>query len=333
MLNYKFENPEFLWLLLVLPVLIFWQWYKRQGQSPELKFPGAEMLAASGNNWLAKLRPILQLLRLSAIALLIVAIARPRTTEENSKTRAAEGIDIVMAVDVSSSMLAKDLSPNRLEATKKVASDFVEKRPDDRLGLVVYAGEAFTQTPLTSDHQIIMNGLKDLKFGLLNDGTAIGSGLATGVNRLKKSKAKSKVIIILTDGENNAGQIDPLTATQLAKEFKIRVYTIGVGTRGTALVPVGRDVFGDLQFAPAQVTIDEELLKQIANETGGQYFRATDNESLGAIYGEIDKLEKTKLKELKFYSYDEKFENFALIAFILFGLELLLRFTLYRSFI
>ena len=332
MLNYQFENPEFLWLL-VVPVLTFWQWYKRRIQSPELKFPGAQILAGSASNWLAKFRPILYLLRLASVAFLIVAIARPRTTEENSRTRAAEGIDIVMAVDVSSSMLAKDLSPNRLEATKEVAASFVENRPDDRIGLVVYAAESYTQTPLTSDHQIILNGLKELKNGLILDGTAIGMGLATAVNRLKESKAKSKVIILLTDGENNAGQIDPLTATQLAEEFNIRVYTIGVGTRGTALVPIGTNILGQVQFAPAQVTIDEDLLKEIAQETGGQYFRATDNESLGAIYGEIDKLEKTKLKELKFYSFDEKFESFALIAFILFGLELLLRFTLYRSFI
>ncbi len=333
MFNYQFENPEFLWLLLIIPILVLWQWFKRKSQSPELKFPGAEMLATSGSNWLAKFRPILPLLRVSAIALLIVAIARPRTTEENSRTRAAEGIDIVMAVDVSSSMLAKDLMPNRLEATKNVASEFVENRPNDRVGLVVYAGESYTQTPLTSDHKIIMNGLKDLKNGLITDGTAIGSGLATAVNRLKDSKAKSKVIILLTDGENNAGQIDPLTATQLAKEFNIRAYTIGVGTRGTALIPIGTNILGQIQFAPGQVTIDEDLLKEIANQTGGQYFRATDNESLGEIYAEIDKLEKTKLKELKFYSFDEKFEFFALTGFILFGLELLLRFTVYRGFI
>ncbi len=333
MRNYQFENPEFLWLLLILPVLAFWQWYKRKAQNPELKFPGAELLAASSSNWLARFRPVLSLLRLATIGLLIVAIARPRTTEENSRTRAAEGIDIVMAVDVSSSMLAQDLSPNRLEATKKVASEFVKNRPNDRVGLVVYAGESFTQTPLTSDHKIILNGLKDLKNGLITDGTAIGMGLATAVNRLKESKAKSKVIILLTDGENNSGQIDPLTATQLAQEFNIRTYTIGVGSRGTALVPIGTNVLGQMQFAPAQVTIDEDLLKQIATETGGQYFRATDNESLGEIYKEIDKLEKTKLQELKFYSFDEKFENFALAAFILFALELFLRYTVYRSFI
>jgi len=333
MLNYQFENIEFLWLLLIIPFLIVWQWFKNKQQSPELKFPGASLLAAQGANWLAKLRPLLFALRLIAIALVIVAMARPRTSEENSKTKSAEGIDIVMAIDVSTSMLSRDLRPNRLEATKKVASDFIQERPNDRIGMVVYAGESYTQTPLTSDHKIILNTMKDIKNGLIQDGTAIGMGLATAVNRLKESKAKSKVIILLTDGENNAGQIDPMTAAQLANEFNIRTYTIGVGTKGTAPTPYAYDMRGNLRYRNLPVNIDEELLKSIANETGGKYFRATDNEKLNQIYGEIDKLERTKLQELKFYSYDEKFENFALAAFILFGLELLLRFTLYRSFI
>lgn len=329
----QFENPEFLWLLLVLPLLIFWQWYKRKSQVPELKFPGAGELATYSGNWIARLRPMLHILRLAAIALVIVAMARPRTSEENSRTRSAEGIDIVMAVDVSTSMLAKDLRPNRLEATKDVAAEFIKNRPNDRIGLVVYAGESYTQTPLTSDHKIILNGLEELKNGLIEDGTAIGMGLATAVNRLKESKAKSKVIILLTDGENNAGQIDPLTAAQLAEEFKIRTYTIGVGTKGVAPTPAGYSPLGGIVYANMPVSIDEELLKSIAKQTGGQYFRATDNDNLQKVYEEIDQLEKTKLQELKFYSYDEKFMDFALAAFILFGLELLLRFTLYRSFI
>lgn len=333
MLNYQFENIEFLWLLLIIPLLIVWQWFKNKQQSPELKFPGASLLAAQGANWLAKLRPLLYALRLIAIALVIVAMARPRTSEENSKTKSAEGIDIVMAIDVSTSMLSKDLRPNRLEATKKVASDFITERPNDRIGMVVYAGESYTQTPLTSDHKIILNTMQDIKNGLIQDGTAIGMGLATAVNRLKNSKAKSKVIILLTDGENNAGEIDPMTAAQLAEEFKIRAYTIGVGTKGTAPTPYAYDMRGNLVYKNLPVNIDEDLLKNIAKQTGGKYFRATDNEKLNEIYAEIDKLEKTKLQELKFYSYDEKFEKFALVAFILFGLELLLRFTVYRSFI
>lgn len=333
MLNYQFENIEFLWLLLIIPFLIVWQWFKNKQQSPELKFPGASLLAAQGANWLAKLRPLLYALRLIAIALVIVAMARPRTSEENSKTKSAEGIDIVMAIDVSTSMLSRDLRPNRLEATKKVASDFIQERPNDRIGMVVYAGESYTQTPLTSDHKIILNTMQDIKNGLIQDGTAIGMGLATAVNRLKESKAKSKVIILLTDGENNSGSIDPMMAAQLAEEFKIRAYTIGVGTKGTAPTPYAYDMRGNLRYRNMPVNIDEELLKNIADQTGGKYFRATDNEKLNEIYGEIDKLEKTKLQELKFYSYDEKFENFALAALILFGLELLLRFTVYRSFI
>lgn len=333
MLNYQFENIEFLWLLLIIPFLIVWQWFKNKQQSPELKFPGASLLAAQGANWLAKLRLLLYALRLIAIALVIVAMARPRTSEENSKTKSAEGIDIVMAIDVSTSMLSKDLRPNRLEATKKVAADFITERPNDRIGMVVYAGESYTQTPLTSDHKIILNTMQDIKNGLIQDGTAIGMGLATAVNRLKDSKAKSKVIILLTDGENNAGEIDPMTAAQLAEEFKIRAYTIGVGTKGTAPTPYAYDMRGNLVYKNLPVNIDEDLLKNIAKQTGGKYFRATDNEKLNEIYAEIDKLEKTKLQELKFYSYDEKFEKFALAAFILFGLELLLRFTVYRSFI
>ncbi len=333
MFQYQFENPEFFWLLLLLPAIGAWYWYQRHRQSPEITYPDADFLAHVSGNWLAKLRPLIYVLRILAIGLVITAMARPQTTEESSKTRAAEGIDIVMAVDVSASMLAKDLRPHRLEATKEVASIFISQRPNDRIGLVVYAGESYTQTPLTSDHKIVQNALKDLKYGLIQDGTAIGMGLATGVNRLKESKAKSKVIILLTDGENNTGEIDPLTATQLAKEFNIRVYTIGVGTKGTAPTPAAYDVRGNFIYRNLPVNIDEELLQQIAKETGGTYFRATDNEKLQEIYAEIDKLEKTKLKELKFYSYDEKFEIFALWALICFALELLLRFTVYRSFI
>jgi Ca-activated chloride channel family protein len=333
MFQYQFENPQFFWLLLLVPLLVVWYWYSRERQAPELRYPNSEDLAHLSGNWLAKLRPFLHVLRILAICLVIVAMARPRTTEQSSKTRSAEGIDIVMAVDVSASMLAKDLRPNRLEATKDVAALFITQRPNDRIGLVVYAGESYTQTPLTSDHKIVQNSLKDLKYGLIQDGTAIGMGLATAVNRLKDSKAKSKVIILLTDGENNTGEIDPLTATQLAQEFNIRTYTIGVGTKGTAPTPAAYDARGNFIYRNLPVNIDEELLQQIAEETGGNYFRATDNEKLQEIYAEIDQLEKTKLKELKFYSYEEKFEVFAIWGFIFFALELLLRLTIYRSFI
>lgn len=333
MWNEQFENPEFFWLLLVLPLIIFWMWYSRNRKDAELLYPGAATIAKSSSNTFALLRFLPNILRIAAIALVIIGMARPRTTEETSKTKSSEGIDIVLALDVSPSMLARDLKPNRLEATKQVAEDFIKDRSGDRIGLVVYAGESFTQTPLTSDHKVLINTLQDVKYGLLSNGTAIGSGLATAVNRLKDSKAKSKVAILLTDGENNAGNIDPLTAAQLAKEFNVRTYTIGVGTKGTAPTPVSLDFRGNLVYRNLPVTIDEDLLKQIAEETGGTYFRATNNNKLQDIYAEIDKLEKTKLQELKFYSYDEKFDRFVLIAFILFGVEILLRYTLLKSFI
>ena len=329
----QFENPEFFWLLLLIPILGFWMWYTRNKKQAELQFSSASVLAKSTNNGLALLRFLPDIFRLAALALIIFGLARPRTTEETSKTKSSEGIDIVLAIDVSPSMLAKDLKPNRLEATKKVASEFVQERPGDRIGLVIYAAERFTQTPITSDHKVLINSLESIKYGLLANGTAIGSGLATAVSRLKDSKAKSKVAILLTDGENNSGNINPLTAAQLAKEFNIRTYTIGVGTKGKALTPTAIDYNGKFIYKRVKVNIDEDLLKNIAEQTGGLYFRATNNDKLKEIYAEIDKLEKTKLQELKFYSYDEKFDRFVLIGFILFGLELLLRYTVLKSFI
>lgn len=333
MFDYEFQNPEFLWLLCALPVILFWYYWRRKDSHPEMRFPEASWLAGSKFNRGAILYALPWLLRLLSIALLIVALARPRSSEESTRSRSSEGIDIVMAVDVSASMLAQDLKPNRLEATKDVAGEFIEGRPDDRIGLVVYAGESYTQTPLTSDHAILRNSLDDLRYGLIEQGTAIGMGLATSVNRLKESKAKSKVIILLTDGENNVGEIDPLTAAQWAQEFNIRVYTIGVGTKGKARTPVAYDNQGGFMYNRVPVNIDEELLKKISDLTGAQYFRATDNEKLAEIYREIDKLEKTKLKELKFYTYDEEFDLFALWALALFSLEVILRFTLLKSFV
>lgn len=333
MFDYEFQNPEFLWLLSLIPILIFWYWWQGRKAQAEIIYPEAEFLAHQKANRWAFLHRLPAALRILSIAFLIVAIARPRSAEENTRSRNTEGIDIVMAVDVSGTMLAQDLRPNRLEATKDVASEFIEGRPSDRIGLVVYAGESYTQTPLTSDHKILRNALKDLEHGLIEDGTAIGMGLATAVNRLKDSKARSKVVILLTDGENNSGEIDPLTAAMLAQEFKIRVYTIGVGTKGMARTPVGYDGRGGYFFKRLPVSIDEELLQKIATETGGQYFRATDNEKLSAIYQEIDQLEKTKLQEIKFYTYDEAFDLFALWALGLFAFEVLLRYTLLKNFL
>jgi Ca-activated chloride channel family protein len=284
------------------------------------------------NIW-SKLKPLLYVLRLLAISLLIIALARPRNVEVSKRTKTTRGIDIVMAIDVSASMLAKDLKPNRLEALKIVASKFVEKRPNDRIGIVVYAGESFTQTPITSDKTIIQNTIRNIRWGQIDDGTAIGMGLGSAVNRLKDSKAKSKVIILLTDGVNNTGFVDPKTATELAKELKIKVYTIGLGTNGTALFPVAKDLNGKLIFRNAPVEIDEELLKYIASETDGQYFRATGNKKLESVYNEINKLEKTEIEEFKYYNYQERFRSLIIAGGFLIFLEMLLRFTVYRSFI
>jgi Ca-activated chloride channel family protein len=283
---------------------------------------------------LAKLRPLLFILKMLALVLLTIAMARPRTVDVTTKVKKTEGIDIIMAVDISASMLARDLEPNRLEALKKVAINFIEGRPNDRIGLVIYAGESYTKTPLTSDKSIIFNAINDLEYSQnIEGGTAIGMGLATSVNKLKDSKAESKVIILLTDGENNAGFIDPKTATQLATEYDIKTYTIGVGSNGMALSPVGIKANGQFEYKNIEVKIDEALLKIIAESNGGKYFRATDNQKFEAIYEEIDALEKTEIEEFKFYNYDEKYRIFLILAGTLLFIEFLLKHTLFRSFV
>jgi Ca-activated chloride channel family protein len=266
--------------------------------------------------------------------LLIVALARPRNVSVSSRTKTNKGIDIVMAIDVSASMLARDLKPNRLEALKKVANDFVNQRPNDRIGIVVYAGESFTKTPITSDKRIVRNTISEIKWGELDGGTAIGMGLGSAVNRLKESKAKSKVIILLTDGVNNTGFVDPKTATELAIGLEIKVYTIGLGTNGTASFPYAKDPkTGKLLFRNSPVEIDEELLKYIAKETDGKYFRATDNTKLKAIYEEINKLEKTEIEEFKYYNYQERYRLLVILAGLFILIEVLLKNTIFRSFI
>lgn len=329
--NLEFLNPEFLWLLCLLPVIAFWFYYTRKKNSASLKISGTKGFGKP--SLLSKLKPMLNILRLLAIASLIIALARPRSVEVSKKSKTTRGIDIVMAMDVSASMLAKDLKPNRLEALKVVASRFVNQRPNDRIGIVVYAGESYTKTPITSDKRIVLNTIREITWGALEDGTAIGMGLGSAVNRLKNSQAKSKVIILLTDGVNNSGFVDPRTAAELAKELGIKVYTIGIGTNGTALFPVAKDAAGNLVFRNVPVEIDEALLKYISAQTEGKYFRATDNETLGKIYDEINKLETTKVEELKYYNFDEKFRPFVLFAGFLVFLEMLLRYTVYRSFI
>jgi Ca-activated chloride channel family protein len=329
--NFTFENTNWFWLLLSIPLAVFWYFKKRQQQTATLKISSTQGFTKST---LAQLRPLLFILKMLALVFLTIAMARPRTVDVTTKVKKTEGIDIIMAVDISASMLARDLEPNRLEALKKVANNFVNGRPNDRIGLVIYAGESYTKTPLTSDKSIIINALNDLDYTQnIEGGTAIGMGLATSVNKLKDSKAESKVIILLTDGENNAGFIDPITATQLATEYDIKTYTIGVGSNGMALSPVGIKPNGQFEYRNVEVKIDEALMKTIAESTGGKYFRATDNEKFQAIYEEIDALEKTEIEEFKFYNYDEKYRFFLIIAGALLFLEFLLKHTLFRSFV
>jgi len=331
--NFNFENPEFFWLLLLLPLAIGWYIWKRNKQTAALKISSTKGFKGK-SGLLPKLRPILFILRLLTLALIITAMARPRTVDVSTQSSSTQGIDIVMAIDVSASMLARDLQPTRLEATKNVAEEFIKDRPADRIGLVVYAGESFTKTPITSDKSIVLDALEGIEYNnVLENGTAIGSGLATAVNRIKDSDAESKVIILLTDGVNNSGFIDPNTASELALEFGIRVYTIGVGSNGMALSPTAILPNGRFQYGNVPVEIDEELLNQIASTTGGKYFRATDNEKLEAIYEEIDALEKTEIEEFRYYNYDEKYRPLVLLAGGLLLLEVLLRMTVFRSFV
>ena len=326
-----FTQKEFLWLLLVVPLLVFWYVLKLKKQTAQLSISSVQ--GFKKNSLWSKLKHALLGLRMTAIVLVVLALARPQTVDVSSKTKTTRGIDIVIAIDVSASMLAKDLKPNRLEALKNVAADFIKGRPNDRIGLVEYAGESYTKTPITSDKSIVLQSLKDIKYNsIITGGTAIGMGLATAVNRVKDSKAKSKIIILLTDGVNNAGFIDPQTASELAVEYGIKTYTIGLGTNGMALSPIAiRN--GVFQYGKIQVEIDENLLKEIAEVTGGKYFRATNNRKLKEIYTEIDKLEKTEVEEFKFYNYEEKFRPLVWIALGLLLFEFLLRFTIFRSFI
>lgn len=329
----SFLNPEFFWLLLLIPAAAAWLYLKRNQQTATLKISSTAGFAGS-KSFFVRLYPFLGVFRLLALTALIVAMARPRTVDISNKTKTTKGIDIVMAIDVSGSMLAKDLKPNRMEALKKVAASFVDERPNDRIGLVVYASEAYTKTPVTSDKAIIQQAIESIKYdNVLQDGTGIGMGLATAVNRLKDSKAKSKVIILLTDGVNNAGFIEPETASDIAKQYGIKVYTVGIGTNGMAEFPYAIAANGQFLFRMMQVEIDEQLMKNIARKTDGKYFRATSNNKLEEIYAAINKLETTEIEELKFYDYDEKYRPFVWLAGFLLLLELGLRNTVYRSFI
>lgn len=328
-----FANPNYLWLLLVLPAVIIWHLFTWRKAHPELKMSSLSSFSKQ-KSFLSLIYPILFVFRIFAMTLIILAIARPQTVDISTRTKTNNGIDIVMAIDVSSSMLAQDLKPDRLSALKRVAAAFVDDRTSDRIGLVVYAGESYTKTPITSDKSIIKAALREISYqGLIEDGTAIGMGLATSVNRLKDSRAKSKVIILLTDGVNNSGFIDPKIATELAVEFDIKTYTIGLGSNGTALAPVGILPNGEFQYALTKVEIDEALLKEIALSTGGIYFRATDNKKLEEIYAEINKLEKSEVEEFKYYNYDEKYRLLIILALVLITLEWIGRNSLFKSFL
>lgn len=330
----SFMHPHFLWLLLIIPIAVFWHYYIKNQQEVALKMSTTEGLSTQ-KSWLIKVRPYLFLLKLVAISFVIVALARPRNTQKSNYTDSTNGIDIVIATDVSGSMLATDFKPNRLEAIKQVAQTFIQKRVNDRIGLVVYAGESYTRVPVTSDKNMLLNSLKEVQYNgmVLQDGTAIGIGLGTAINRLKDSKTKSKIIILLTDGVNNLGSLDPISAAEIAKAYGIKVYTVGVGSNGTANFPVSKDADGNIIFQPQKVEIDESLMQNIAQITNGKYFRATDNKKLEDIYNEIDQLEKSKITENRFMMFDEQFRPWLLIGLFFLALEMILSRTLFKSFI
>ncbi len=326
--NIVFAYPKLLWLLLILPPLGYWLFARDKKTRPYLHYSDSAYREVLKKTWRQRLYPALHVLRLLAVALLIVALARPQSSSKQS-SKNIEGVDIVMAMDISGSMLAEDFSPNRLEASKQLAREFVRGRENYRIAVVAFSGEAYTQCPLTIDHGILENRIRQLKSGVITDGTALGDGLAVSINRIRQSDAKSKVIILLTDGVNNAGSIDPLTASDIAKTYGIRVYTIGVGTRGLAPYPY-KTPFG-IQYQNVQVEIDEALLKQIADETGGTYFRATNKGRLKAVFEEIDKLEKTKIEVLSYEQRAEEFKPFLWLALGLLLLELLLRLSVFKT--
>lgn len=325
----EFANPIYLYLLLIIPALIVWYLFRHKHAQADLQISSTVTFEASKKSLKQYLYYILIFFRLLAISCLIIALARPQSSTSRQNV-SIEGIDIIMALDVSSSMLAQDLKPDRLEAAKNVASEFFDGRPNDRIGLVIFSGETFTQCPLTTDHSVIKNLFKDIKSGMIQDGTAIGDGIATAVNRLKESKAISKVIILLTDGVNNAGSIDPISAAEIAKLYGIRIYTIGVGTIGMAPYPVPSP-FGGVQYQQMEVKIDEELLKEVTAITDGKYFRAVSNRKLKEIYQEIDQLEKSKIDVTEFRRKKEEFLPLALMALLLLSAEIILKKTVFKT--
>lgn len=323
-----FGQPWLLLLFLLIPALIYWKYNKGRKQVAAIGISSIKGLTES-KSWKNYFQQFPFILRMLALACIIIALARPQTKFDETQ-REGQGIDIILAIDVSGSMTAQDFTPNRMEAAKKVAEEFIDARPSDRIGVVIFAGESFTQCPLTTDHYVLKSQISQIRNGLLEDGTAIGSGLATSVDRLKNSKSKSKVVILLTDGMNNGGLIDPSTALEIAKTFHVKVYTIGVGTDGYAPTPVSTPL--GIVMQSQKVSIDEDLLKNIAKQTGGQYFRATDNQSLKKIYGQIDQMEKSKVQITTFHHYTEKFYPFVFAALALLLLEVIFKFTFFKKF-
>ncbi len=328
---FRFADPEYLYLLALVPILAYWYWKRRAKSSGKIRFSDIHIIKRVGKTAKQRLRHSLFLLRLLFISLIIIAFARPQSGSQMRETT-TEGVDIILALDVSSSMLAEDFKPkNRLVAAKKVAEEFIQGRQNDRLGLVIFAGESFTQCPLTLDYGVLMTLLQDIKVANQDwDGTAIGMGIINAVNRLRDSKAKSKVIILLTDGVNNRGEVDPITASNIAAAIDVKIYTIGAGSHGTALYPVNDPLLGK-RFVPMPVEIDEDVLKQIAVNTKGRYFRATDTKKLLGIYAEIGELEKTKIEVKEFTRYDEYFNYFLIIGLGLFILEMILTNSIFRK--
>jgi len=328
MKDLTFQSPVYFYLLIVVATMIVWYVLKEKDSKATLQFSTLSGFELNPGKWRNLARHGLFLLRIASLSLLIFALARPQSTKHWRNTR-TEGIDIMLAIDISSSMLARDFKPDRLDASKDVAIQFISARPNDRMGLVVFSGESFTQCPLTTDHAVLINLFHEIKSGMIEDGTAIGNGLATAINRLKDSKAKSKVIILLTDGVNNKGEIAPLTAAEIAQTLGIRVYTIGVGTMGMAPYPVNTPM--GIQYQNMKVKIDEKVLEEIASETGGKYFRATDNNKLISIYKQIDQLEKSKIEVNEISKREEQYVKYALWALVLLLTEGIFRVSLFRT--
>ena len=324
----EFANPVYLYLLLIIPLLIVWYIFKNYKSFAEIQFSSFSPFKNAKKTLKQRMYHLLFVLRLLVISLLIIVLARPQSSL-SKRNVSIEGIDIVLAYDISSSMLAEDFKPNRLEAGRDVGLQFINGRPNDRIGLVIFSGEAFTQCPLTSDHGVLKNLFLSVKTGIIEDGTALGDGLATAVSRIKDSKAISKVIILMTDGVSNMGSVDPLSAADIAKLFGIRVYTIGIGTTGVAPYPF-KTPFG-IQYQNMEVKIDEALLKQIAKTTNGNYYRATSKTKLENIFKEIDKLEKSKIDVTEFHKKSEEFLYFILLAAFLLIVEIIVRYTFYRT--